>query len=113
MSAPPGVRKNLTFKLAPYAFDRLLGEDCNAIVFVIVPLISLMKDLVSSLNCCGIRASYVGNNIFKILSISWCLEVPRQFSTTIDTFFVEWKKKIKMDVYSSTRVIASPNGKFN
>lgn len=48
-SAPTGARKNLTFELAPYAFDRLLGEDCDAIVLVIVPLTSLMKDQVSSL----------------------------------------------------------------
>ena len=43
---------------------QLLGEDCNAIVFVIVRLISLMKDLVSSLNCRSIRASYVADTIF-------------------------------------------------
>ena len=64
MSAPTGAGKSLAFELAPYAFDRLLGEDCNAIVFVIVRLISLMKDLVSSLNCRSIRASYAGDNIF-------------------------------------------------
>ena len=64
VSAPTGAGKSLAFELAPYAFDRLLGEDCNAIVFVIVPPISLMKDLVSSLNCRSIRASYVGDNIF-------------------------------------------------
>ena len=89
MSAPTRAGKSLAFELAPYAFDRLLGEDCDAIVFVIFPLISLMKYLVSSFNCRGIRASYVGDNI----SINWCLEVPRRFSTTIDTFFVEWNQK--------------------
>ena len=89
MSAATGAGKSLAFELAPYAFDRLLGEDCAAIVFVIFSLISLMKYLVSSLNCRGIRASYLGDNI----SINWCLEVPRRFSTTIDTFFVEWNKK--------------------
>ena len=49
-SAPTGAGKSLTFELAPYTFDRLFGEDCNAIVLVIVPLISLMKDQVSNLN---------------------------------------------------------------
>ena len=104
LSAPTGAEKSLTFELAPYAFDRLLGEDCNAIVFIIVPLISpiaTLEDLVFSLNCRGIRASYVGNNCSKqelkdILNlktsitfcINWCLEVPRRFSTTINTFFV-------------------------
>ena len=48
-SAPTGAGKSLTFELAPYTFDRLLGEDCDAIVLVIVPLTSLMKDQVSSL----------------------------------------------------------------
>ena len=95
VSAPTRAGKSLTFELVPYAFGRLLGEDCNVIVFVMVPLISITKDLVSSRNCRGIRASYVGDNTFKILSINWCLEVRRRFSTTIDTFFVEWNKTIK------------------
>ena len=30
-------------ELAPYTFDRLFGEDCNAIVLVIVPLISFAQ----------------------------------------------------------------------
>ena len=55
VSAPTGAGKSLTFELAPYTFDRLFGD---AIVLVIVPLISLMKDQVSDLNYRGIRASY-------------------------------------------------------
>ena len=70
MSAPTGGGKSLTFELAPYTFDHLFGEDCNAIVLVrgpgeglvIVPLISLMKDQVSNLNSRGVRASYVGDD---------------------------------------------------
>ena len=65
MSSSTGAGKSLAFEPAPYAFDQLLEEDCNAFVFVIVPPISLMKDLVSSLNCRSIRASYVGDNIFE------------------------------------------------
>ena len=65
MSAPAGSGKSLNFELAPYDFDSLLGEDCNAIVFVNVPPISLMKDLVSRLNCRGIRASNVGDDCSK------------------------------------------------
>ena len=56
--APTGAGKSLTFELAPCTFDRLFGEDCDAIVLVIVPLISLMNDQVSDLNSRGIRASY-------------------------------------------------------
>ena len=48
VSAPTKVGKSLTFEMAPYAFDRLFREDCDAIVLVIVPLISLMKDQVSN-----------------------------------------------------------------
>lgn len=62
VSAPTGAGKSLTFELAPYAFDYLLGEDSNAIVLVVVPLISLMKDQVSNLNSRGIPASYVGDD---------------------------------------------------
>ena len=58
VSAPTGAGKSVTFELVPYTFDHLFGE-ANAIVFVIVPLISLMKDQVSNLNSRGIRASYV------------------------------------------------------
>ena len=76
MSAPAGAGKSLTLEIAPYAFDCLLGEDCNAIVFVIVPLSSIMKDLVASLTCRDIRTLYV-DNLFKILSINWCFEVPK------------------------------------
>ena len=62
VSAPTGAGKSLTFELAPCTFGRLFGEDCNAIVLVIVPLISLMKDQVSNLNSRGIRASYIGDD---------------------------------------------------
>ena len=62
MSAPTTASKSLTFELAAYTFDRLFGEDCNAIVLVIVPLICLVKDQVSNLNSRGIRESYVGDD---------------------------------------------------
>ena len=62
MSAPTGAGKSLTFELAPYTFDRLSGKDCNAILLVIVPLISLMPDQVSNLNPRCIRASSVGDD---------------------------------------------------
>ena len=62
VSAPTGAGKSLTFELATYTFDRLFGEDCNAIVLVIVPFISVMKDQVSNLNSRGIRESYVGDD---------------------------------------------------
>ena len=54
--------KILTFELAPYTFTRLFGEDRIAIVLVIIPLISLMKDQASNLNSRGIRASSVGDD---------------------------------------------------
>ena len=61
VSAPTGAGKSVTFELVPYTFDHLFGE-ANAIVFVIVLLISLMKDQVSNLNSRGIRAWYVGDD---------------------------------------------------
>ena len=79
-------------ELALYTFDRLFGEDCNAILSVIVPLISLMKDQVSNLNSRGIRASYVGDDCSEeqledILNLKEKI-VPWRSSTTADTFFV-------------------------
>ena len=69
MSAPTGDGKCLTFELAPrYDFDRLLGEHCNTIVFVIVPLISLMEDIVFSLVICRrqlFKAAVGGHLNFK------------------------------------------------
>ena len=55
MSAPTGAGKSLTFELAPYTFDGLFGEDCNAIMLVIV----------SNLNSHGIRALYIGDDCRK------------------------------------------------
>ena len=70
VSTPTGAGKSLTFELAPYTFDRLFGEDCDAILLVIVPLISLMKDQVSDLNSRGIRASYAAFLVdWKLLSL--------------------------------------------
>ena len=63
--APTRAGKSLTFELAPYTFERLFGQDCNTIVLVIVPLISLLKDQVSNLNSRGIRASSVGDDCRK------------------------------------------------
>ena len=60
VSAPTGAGKSLTIELALYTFDRLFGEDCNAILLVIVLLISLIKDQVSNLNSRGLRATYIG-----------------------------------------------------
>ena len=62
MFAPTGARKSLTFELVPYAFDLSFGEDHNAVVLVIVPLISLTKDQVSNLYSRGIRVSHVGDD---------------------------------------------------
>ena len=36
MSATTEAGKSLTFELAPYTFDGLFGEDCNAILLEIV-----------------------------------------------------------------------------
>ena len=85
----------LQAELAPSTFDRLFGEDCNAIVLVIVPFISLMKDQISNLNSRGIRASYVGDDCSEeqlkdILNLKEKIvfKVPRRSSTITDTFFV-------------------------
>ena len=70
VSAPTEVGESLTFELASFAFDRLFGEDCDAIVLVIVPLISLMKDQVSNVNSRGIRAYFESERKTSVLSSS-------------------------------------------
>ena len=60
VSAPTGAGKSLTFELAPYAFEHLLANN-KAMVLVIVPLVSLLKDQVNNLASRGIPASYVGD----------------------------------------------------
>ena len=43
-------------------FRPFFGEHYNAIILVIVPLISLMIDQFSNLNSCDLRASYLGDD---------------------------------------------------
>ena len=66
--APTEVGESLY--LASFAFDRLFGEDCDAIVLVIVSLISLMKDQVSNHNSRGIRAYFEPERKTSVLSSS-------------------------------------------
>ena len=66
--APTEVGESLY--LASFAFDRLFGEDCDAIVLVIVSLISLMKDQVSNHNSRGIRACFESERKTGVLSSS-------------------------------------------
>ena len=70
VSAPTEVGESLTFEMAPYAFDRLFGKDCDAIVLGIVPLISLMKDQVSNLNSRRIRAYFESEGKTSVLTSS-------------------------------------------
>lgn len=70
VSAPTEVGESLTFEMALYAFDRLFGKDCDAIVLWIVPLISLMKDQVSNLNSRRTRAYFESEGKTSVLSSS-------------------------------------------
>ena len=62
VSAPTGAGKSLTFELAPFAIDYMRDGSDTTIVLVVVPLVSLMKDQVNSLQNRGIAASYVGDD---------------------------------------------------
>ena len=66
--APTEVGESLY--LASFASDRLFGEDCDAIVLVIVSLISLMRDQVSNHNSRGIRAYFESERKTRVLSSS-------------------------------------------
>jgi len=48
--------------LAPFAIDYMRDGSDTTIVLVVVPLVSLMKDQVNSLQNRGIVASYVGDD---------------------------------------------------
>lgn len=63
LSAPTGSGKSLTFEVAPYVFDYLEhGErlEVCSVCLVVVPLVALMKDQVTSLVARGISAASVG-----------------------------------------------------
>ena len=60
MSAPTGSGKSFTFDIAPYAFDFLSSdpntsvEEARSVCLVVVPLIALMNDQVTSLTSRGL-----------------------------------------------------------
>lgn len=65
VSAPTGSGKSLTFEIAPYVFDYMEHgerESIEAVCIVVVPLIALMKNQVTSLRDRGIAAAYVGED---------------------------------------------------
>ncbi|XP_078345429.1 putative ATP-dependent DNA helicase RecS [Oculina patagonica] len=62
VSVPTKASKSLTFELAPFALDYMRNGGDTTIVLVVVPLVSLMKEQVYSLQNRGIGASYVGDD---------------------------------------------------
>ena len=63
LSAPTGSGKSLTFEVALFIFDFLEhGEQevLSSVCLVVVPLVALMKDQVTSLLSRGISAASVG-----------------------------------------------------
>ena len=63
LSAPTGSGKSLTFEVAPFIFDFLEhGEQevLSSVCLVVVPLVALMKDQVTSLLSRGISTASVG-----------------------------------------------------
>ena len=57
VSAPTEVGKSLTFELAPFALDFKRNGGDKTMVLVVVPLVSLMKDQVYSMQKRGIAAT--------------------------------------------------------
>ena len=75
VNLPTGFGKSLIYQLAPSVVEemsRLGGKIRSAIILVISPLVSLMKDQVQCLERKGIKASFIGGgqeqaNLQKIL----------------------------------------------
>ena len=67
VSLPTGSGKSLCYGVLPVLFDRLQRSDRRAIVVVVSPLISLMKDQTNSFSARGL--SVVFNNIRILRSI--------------------------------------------
>ena len=63
VNLPTGFGKSLIYQLAPSVVEemsRLGGKIRSAIILVISPLVSLMKDQVQCLERKGIKASFIG-----------------------------------------------------
>ena len=75
VNLPTGFGKSLIYQLAPSIVEemsRLGGKIRSAIILVISPLVSLMRDQVQGLERKGIKASFIGGgqeqaNLQKIL----------------------------------------------
>ena len=65
VNLPTGFGKSLIYELAPFVVKEMClkkeGKSRSAIVLVISPLISLIKDQVKSLQKKGIKASFIGS----------------------------------------------------
>ena len=63
VNLPTGVGKSLIYQLAPSIvgeMPRLDGKIRSAIILVISPLVSLMKDQVQYIKQKGLKASFIG-----------------------------------------------------
>ena len=63
VNLPTGYGKSLIYQLAPFVVEevsRKEGKNRTAIVLVISPLVSLIKDQVKNLQKMGIKASFIG-----------------------------------------------------
>ena len=94
MITPTDSGKSLTFHIAPFVLDFFKhgGADiAETVCFVIFPLVSLMKDQVSSLCEKGVKAVVLGpesSAIWKLKTLqgantTLCLQVPRHYLAAI------------------------------
>jgi len=85
ISVPTGASKSLTFELAPFALDymRNRGDKTMVMVLVVVPLVSLLKDHVNSMQKRGTAALYVGDDC-KV----HCLHCSLVLVSAVSTYYV-------------------------
>ena len=57
--SPTGSGKSLSFEIAPFAYENLLGKNNSCTCIVVSPLTALMKTQVETLKNRGIRALYL------------------------------------------------------
>ena len=98
MIALTGSGKSLTFHITPFVLDFFKHGETDiveAVCLVIFPLVSLIKDQVSSLCEKGVKVPIRKLKTLQRANTTLCLQVPRHCWAAIIPQFWHWRTKFK------------------